>query len=61
MANALMKYETIDNKQIDQIMEGHEPDPPDGWQDSDEDVSGSAGGVAEPGDRTSVGGPAEQH
>ncbi len=33
MADALMKYETIDGDQIDQIMEGHEPDPPAGWQD----------------------------
>jgi len=31
MADALMKYETIDVKQIDQIMEGNEPDPPDNW------------------------------
>jgi len=31
MADALMKYETIDTKQIDQIMNGNEPDPPDNW------------------------------
>jgi cell division protease FtsH len=35
MADALMKYETIDSGMIDQIMEGHEPDPPEGWQDGD--------------------------
>jgi cell division protease FtsH len=35
MADALMRYETIDSKQIDQIMEGDEPDPPDGWNDSE--------------------------
>jgi cell division protease FtsH len=34
MADALMRYETIDVKQIDQIMQGHEPDPPEGWNDS---------------------------
>ena len=33
MADALMRYETIDAKQIDQIMEGKEPDPPSGWSD----------------------------
>ncbi len=33
MAQALMRYETIDVKQIDQIMEGREPDPPEGWND----------------------------
>jgi cell division protease FtsH len=62
MADALMRYETIDTGQIDQIMEGREPDPPEGWQDSNGD---SAGGVEaktdeEDKDRTSVGGPAEQ-
>jgi cell division protease FtsH len=34
MAEALMRYETIDAKQISQIMEGHEPDPPEGWNDT---------------------------
>ncbi|WP_174805144.1 ATP-dependent zinc metalloprotease FtsH [Marinobacter daqiaonensis] len=31
MAQALMKYETIDRFQIDDIMEGREPRPPKGW------------------------------
>jgi cell division protease FtsH len=31
MADALMKYETIDAKQIDAIMEGREPGPPSDW------------------------------
>lgn len=31
MAKALMKYETIDEKQIQEIMEGKEPTPPEGW------------------------------
>ncbi|MBH04508.1 MAG: ATP-dependent zinc metalloprotease FtsH [Xanthomonadales bacterium] len=35
MADALMKYETIDRKQIDEIMQGNEPGPPDSWNDSD--------------------------
>ncbi|GAB4170016.1 MAG: ATP-dependent zinc metalloprotease FtsH [Wenzhouxiangellaceae bacterium] len=34
MAEALMTYETIDAQQIDQIMEGRRPDPPEGWGDS---------------------------
>jgi cell division protease FtsH len=33
MAQALLKYETIDKMQIDQIMEGKEPSPPEGWTD----------------------------
>src|SRR5210317_2664659 len=39
MADALMKYETLDKGQIDQVMQGREPDPPDDWQDSDSDVA----------------------
>ena len=31
MAEALIRFETIESKQIDQIMEGREPDPPKGW------------------------------
>lgn len=67
MTDALMKYETIDVKQIDQIMEGKIPDPPEGWDDDN-----SGGGtpaekkVSEVGDQGSsdsapIGGPAEQH
>ena len=53
MADALMKYETIDRHQIDDIMEGREPRPPKGWGDS-----GPSGGVPadepEQADRKSV-------
>jgi cell division protease FtsH len=59
MSDALMKYETIDGKQIDQIMKGEEPDPPEGWNDSS-----SSGGKEDPDDkegRSTIGGPAEQH
>src|SRR5690554_2968933 len=34
MADALMKYETIDRFQIDDIMEGRVPRPPKGWGDN---------------------------
>lgn len=33
MTEALMRYETIDTHQIDQIMAGQEPDPPKDWRD----------------------------
>ncbi len=33
MAEALMKYETIDRFQIDDIMDGRTPRPPKGWDD----------------------------
>jgi cell division protease FtsH len=39
MADALMKYETIDVAQIDQIMDGKVPDAPDSWSDDDNDSS----------------------
>jgi len=34
MADALMKYETIDEDQLKDIMEGRTPRPPQGWDDS---------------------------
>ena len=40
MSDALMKYETIDRKQIDEIMQGREPGPPESWDDSDTPSSG---------------------
>ncbi len=33
MAEALMKYETIDSTQLRDIMEGRDPRPPEGWDD----------------------------
>jgi cell division protease FtsH len=58
MAAALMKYETLDKDQIDQVMDGREPDPPEDWQDSE--PASPAEQTGEGSDRTSVGGPAEQ-
>jgi cell division protease FtsH len=42
MANALIKYETIDEHQINDIMEGREPRPPEDWEDTDSGSSASA-------------------
>ena len=36
MAEALMKYETIEANQVKQIMENEEITPPDGWKEDDE-------------------------
>jgi len=33
MADALMKYETIDSYQLKDIMDGRDPRPPEGWDD----------------------------
>jgi len=62
MAEALMKYETIDTQQIKDIMAGKEPQPPEDWTDP-----GSTSGEAESSegekDKPSgkIGGPASQH
>lgn len=41
MAEALMKYETIDAAQLKDIMEGREPRPPEGWDDGDSSGGGT--------------------
>lgn len=43
MADALMKYETIDSSQIDSIMEGKIPGPPQDWTDDESNSSDSGG------------------
>jgi cell division protease FtsH len=44
MADALMKYETIDTEQIADIMQGREPRPPQDWDDHEH----MGGGQAQP-------------
>jgi len=63
MAEALIKYETINVEQIKEIMSGKEPSPPDDWDDSEpgegeevQDVEVSKGNGSSP-----LGGPANQH
>jgi len=61
MADALMRYETIDEEQIRDIMEGREPRPPADWDDKD--LQSPPGGNARPrrdGDMP-TGQPAPQH
>jgi len=41
MAEALMKYETIDADQLKDIMEGRDPRPPEGWNDGDSSGGGT--------------------
>jgi cell division protease FtsH len=63
MAGALMKYETIDAGQIDDIMDGRPPRPPRDWVEEDEHRSGKgarAGVDASPGEGH-IGGPAGEH
>jgi len=63
MAEALMKYETIDESQISQIMEGREPDPPEDWSEHDQGPGEGAAGRESGGTDGSspIGGPASQH
>jgi cell division protease FtsH len=44
MANALMKYETIDSSQLDELLARKEVSAPEGWSDQDSNSSGSATG-----------------
>jgi cell division protease FtsH len=62
MAAALIKYETIDEDQIKQIMDGQEPSPPEDWDDSEpgEGESDEAESSEEKG-TPPIGGPASQH
>ncbi len=68
MAKALMKYETIDSTQIDEIMAGREPGDPSGWGD-DNGKPKAGGDDGKSSDETvkketkdgSIGGPAGEH
>ena len=58
MAKALVKYETIDDEQIKDIMDGREPRPPADWDETD---STSSGGKPESELGSTIGGPASEH
>ena len=64
MAEALIKFETIDSEQIDAIMAGKEPGPPSDWMDDD---GNSPKAAADDGDEPKadtdgpIGGPASSH
>ncbi|PAV26811.1 membrane protease FtsH catalytic subunit [Tamilnaduibacter salinus] len=67
MADALMRYETIDRFQIDDIMEGKVPRPPQGWNGPD-DGGNTSDGTAAADDRDAgrqpgegIGGPVGDH
>jgi len=65
MADALMKYETIDRDQIDDIMNGRPPRPPQDWSNPSSPADGGAGTSAEAGDAGTddgkLGRPASEH
>jgi cell division protease FtsH len=53
MADALMKYETIDSDQIDDLMDGKAPREPKGW--SNGPSGGDSSGSSEQGERSGAG------
>jgi cell division protease FtsH len=64
MADALIKYETIADDQIKDIMAGRTPRPPDGWDDSASSPPGPGGKPAvttPPAQPGPIGTPAGQH
>jgi len=64
MADALMKYETIDSEQIDDIMSGRKPRPPADWDDSEPRTGAVRGGPRkgeDAGGEGTLGTPAGQH
>jgi cell division protease FtsH len=59
MAEALIKYETIDDAQIKAIMDGRTPDPPEGWEEANGGSPPPRVAAAEAGG--TIGKPAGQH
>jgi cell division protease FtsH len=61
MANALIKYETIDDGQIRDIMAGREPKPPADWQESGGSAPQGGKSRPEPDAPGTIGGPAVEN
>jgi cell division protease FtsH len=61
MAKALIKYETINDTQIKDIMEGREPQPPEDWDDSTDRSASDDKSSPEAGVTGTIGGPASEH
>jgi cell division protease FtsH len=61
MAQALMKYETIDEHQINDIMSGNDPRPPEDWDEPSEPGEVAKTELPETKAATPLGGPASQH
>ena len=66
MADELIRYETIDSDQIDEIMEGKDPSPPRDWSDDDSGGTPNADADRDADENESekdgsIGGPASLH
>jgi cell division protease FtsH len=61
MAEALIKYETIDSIQIDAVMAGREPPPPEEWTNDGPPSAPATSAEPKSDDKSDIGKPAEQH
>jgi cell division protease FtsH len=61
MAEALVKYETLDEQQLKDIMAGKEPTPPDGWDSQGPTPTAPATVQAPKKGEPGIGEPAKQH
>lgn len=61
MARALMKYETIDAEQIENIMQGRDPGEPKDWADSNDAERGGGKKAKAKNKKTPIGGPVSEH
>jgi len=61
MAGALMKYETIDEQQLKDIMAGREPHPPEGWDSQGPAPTAPATATRTKKGDPGIGEPAKQH
>jgi cell division protease FtsH len=61
MADALIRYETVDEAQITDIMQGKEPQPPDDWDSSDSPPPVRTESEEKKKDDPNIGEPAGQH
>ncbi len=65
MAKALVKYETLDTEQIDDIMTGVKPRPPQDWVDVDDEPTSGMTAKSRKDDHSKdsepIGGPASEH
>jgi cell division protease FtsH len=62
MAEALLKYETIESEQIDELMTGKRPSPPKGWTEDDRRAPPTVKTTEDEGEIPgAIGGPASLH
>ncbi len=61
MAKSLMKYETLDDAMVKEIMEGREPTPPEDWDDSDDSTPAAGKKNKESAAVGPIGDPASEH